>query len=457
MRTLMLSLLALTLPLSAATLQVDVARNGFAGPLDVAIATRIEGAPPIWSAPKRVASDQSSVTFPDLAAGLYLVLVQGPQPLQRLGASANVGSAGSKLRLEIPNTQTAMRVTLGGQPLARAEVELVQDEWRWTTAFETGEDGRFAGALWQPGKYTARVQQDRSSAPHITDVVVSAQPLTIDVPDRHIVGRILGDDGKPLGGATVSLRTESGHATLTVRTTSAPDGRFEFFGVREGAHAVTARAPSYLNSDAVAFELRGAKAQHAVDLKLTHGTQRSIEVIDGRGDVIANATLLAACDGHIKSTTVTNAAGQANVALPTSGSCVVYALPKEGSIGIARVEKAKNLVIRVPAGASLLRLALKSEAGDAFSGLSLLMRVDGTVVPPAIGRQLATRGLSLVTDDDGGIALGSIPPGTYEFWPYRTEAEGQLIYEVAAESTAPIRVNVAAGANNATVKFKARH
>lgn len=456
MRTFMLSLLVFTFPLSAATLKVDVARNVFTGPIDVAIGTRIDGMPPTFSPPKRIAAGASSVAFPDVTPGLYIVLAQGPEPLQRLGANANVGSNGTTLRLSLPQSQTALRVTLGGQPLAHAAVELAHEELRWSTEIETGDDGRFAGAMWQPGTYTARVQQERTTAPHIADVTLSAEPLTIDVPDRHIVGRVLGDDGKPFGGAVVLLRTESAHATLTVRTSSAPDGRFEFFGVREGAHSLTARAASYLNSDAVAFELRGAKAQQTVDLKLTHGTQRAIEVIDSHGDAIANATLLATCDGHIKSTSITNAAGQANVALPSSGSCVVYALPKEGSIGIARVEKAKSLVVRVPAGASSLRLALKSEAGAAFSGLSLLMRVDGTVVPPAIARQLANHGVSLVTDDDGSIALGSIPPGTYEFWPYRTEAEGLMIYEVAADAAAPIRVNVAAGENNATVRFRSR-
>jgi hypothetical protein len=63
-----------------------------------------------------------------------------------------------------------------------------------------------------------------------------------------------------------------------------------------------------------------------------------------------------------------------------------------------------------------LKLALKSEGGDAFSDLWLLMRIDGMVVPPAIARQLATRGLSLVTNAERRVSLEHIPPGTYEFW-----------------------------------------
>jgi hypothetical protein len=67
-----------------------------------------------------------------------------------------------------------------------------------------------------------------------------------------------------------------------------------------------------------------------------------------------------------------------------------------------------------------------------------------------------TRGLSLVTDAEGNISLAHIPPGTYEFWPYRTEAEGRLIYDIAADFAAPISLSLVTGENDATVKLRAR-
>jgi hypothetical protein len=84
------------------------------------------------------------------------------------------------------------------------------------------------------------------------------------------------------------------------------------------------------------------------------------------------------------------------------------------------------------------------------------MRIDGMVVPPAIARLLSSRGFSLVTNEEGNLALERIPPGTYDFWPYRTTAEGQMLYETATEFEAPISVTVLTGENNATVKFRAR-
>lgn len=441
---------------SAATLDVEIRREGFTGPMTVAVAPRVDGQTPVWTATRTLAADQSSASFDGLAPGLYVVLASGPQPLQRLGAKANLGSDGHTLRLVLAREHTELRVTVGGEPLPRASIVLMHPELRWETEVETGDDGRFAGELWAADVYTAGVRRDPSSSSHHVDVWLSAKPATIDVPDRHVAGRVVAD-GRPLAGAILHLRSENPQSTLTVRTRSAPDGRFEFFGVREGALTLTARAPSYLDTDPITFELRGSSARHVVDVELMRGTRRAVRVVDGRGAAIAGATLIASCDGHVKSTSVTNAEGTADVALRGDGaSCAIYALPKEGSIAIAAVDGSGPLLIRVREGSSSLRLTLKSEAGEVFSAMSLLMRIDGIAVPPAVARLLGTRGFPLVTNEEGSIALQRIPPGTYEFWPYRTTAEGEMLYETAAELAAPIAIKVLAGANDATVRFQAR-
>lgn len=205
---------------------------------------------------------------------------------------------------------------LAGRPVAGASVLLTEEELVWDTRLEAGDDGRFVGALWQPGAYTASVWRDPNAAPYVADVALSAEPLIIDVPDRLVTGRVVGDDGRPIAGAKVILRTQGEHLTLTAGTSSASDGRFEFFGVREGAQTLRAKAPSYLDSDVASFELLGATARHSHDRKLARGTQRTVRVVDTYSEPVGGAMLFAACDGHIKSTAVTDAQGQVDVTLP---------------------------------------------------------------------------------------------------------------------------------------------
>lgn len=449
------SLLAFSLSASAAALRVEVSRNGFTGPIDVAIASRVEGTAPRWSAAKTLPASSTAI-FTGMSDGLYLVMVKGPQPLQRLTAKANLGANGATVRLTIPKGKTSLRVMLAGRPIARAAVELTQQEMRWTTELQTDDDGRFEGSLWQPGAYDVAVWRDRGAAPHILNVTLAAKPWTIDVPDRFVAGSVAGEDGKPVAGATVFLRTQDDVSTQTLHTSSGSDGRFEFFGVRQGSQSLTARAPSYLDSDAVAFELEGKSVRRSFDLALTHGIQRPVRVVDHRGEPVADASLLAACDGNIKSAAATDAEGRAKVALPPGGSCAVYAVPKDGSIAVSPVWGDDSIVLRVPAGSSSLRLSLAADNGADFAGVWLLMRINGTIVPPAVARRLVNRGLRLVTDSEGAIELAHIPPGTYEFWPYQTDLEGQILYEGANTMSAPISLDVAAGENSAKVKLRSR-
>lgn len=448
-------ILLFDLTASAATLEVEVNRQGFTGPIQVAVAPRVDGKPPEWSSTKTLPAGRSAVRFQDLPTGLYAVLVSGPQPLQRLSARANLGTDGATLRLVIPRSKTVLHATLAGEPLARAGISFTHDKLRWHMELETGEDGQFTGELWEPGPYTANVRRDRISAPHSAEVSLAPGTVTIDVPDRHVTGRVLAG-GKPLGGAIVNLRAEDTQSILTVRAQTAPDGRFEFFGVREGALSLTARAPSYLESDTATFELRGSPAQHSIDIELTRGEPRAVRVVDARDAAIAGATLIAACDGHAKSRSVTNANGDAEVALPRGSSCAIYVLPQEGSIAVEPVKGPEPLLIRVPEGSSSLRLALKSVEGKPFTDLILLMRINGMAVPPAVARLLGSRGFSFMTDQQGNLSMERIPPGTYDFWPYYTTAEGQMLYETAMEFDPPISLKVHKGENSATIRFQAR-
>ena len=82
------------------------------------------------------------------------------------------------------------------------------------------------------------------------------------------------------------------------------------------------------------FELLGAPARHSRDLMLARRTQRTMRVVDQHSDPVGGAMLFAACNGQIKSTALTDDQGRVEVALPDAGGCSIYALPKEGSLGV---------------------------------------------------------------------------------------------------------------------------
>ena len=88
---------------------------------------------------------------------------------------------------------------------------------------------------------------------------------------------------------------------------------------------------------------------------------------------------------------------------------------------------------------------------------SLLMRYDGELLPAEVAEELTdTQGLQLTTGPDGEAHLRNIPSGTYEFWPYRTEAEAESIVAAGSLYLAPIEVNVLTGENKIAVKFNSR-
>ncbi|MEA2462501.1 MAG: hypothetical protein QOJ98_248, partial [Acidobacteriota bacterium] len=219
-----------------------------------------------------------------------------------------------------------------------------------------------------------------------------------------------------------------------------------------GAQILTARAASHLNSDALAFDLPPAAGTRQLEIALTHGEQHEVKVVDSHGEAIAGATLIAACDGNVKSIAVTDNTGSAPLATPPGVQCSFYALPQEGSLAAAHTHG----TVRVPPAASSLRLQLLTDANEPLGDVSLLMRVNGEMIPPAVGRQFAVRGFDLTTAEDGSVSLARIPSGTYEFWPYRGEAEGLMLYELAGDMAAPITLNVKTGENEAKIKLRKR-
>ena len=168
-----------------------------------------------------------------------------------------------------PETRFAGRVERSdGAPLPAATVtlripgasgaSLASPERSWTTDAQ----GEFRGTAPEEGVLVARhpgflpaVVQLRSGRPGPQLVRLVLQPVAGEAGDRSVAGIVLGSEGAPVPGATVTLgagrgRGGLGWALLPAPVSTDSDGRFRFASVPETAAWVQARNADLLSDPA---------------------------------------------------------------------------------------------------------------------------------------------------------------------------------------------------------------
>jgi hypothetical protein len=224
-------------------------------------------------------------------------------------------------------------------------------------------------------------------------------------------------------------------------------------GVSAGLHSLRVIASGYLRAKPI--ELRITSGEQVENVVLDAGTSLPVEVVDADGKPVSGATIVSATGGTIHSTTHTDVLGRANVATPPGVDATLFVLSREGGIVAQPVASARR--ITVPEGSASLQIdALADDAP--LTGISLLLRYNGTLVPPEVARILgAQQQTSFVTDAQGRVVLPRIAPGAYELWAYRSDEEAEALMASQSALAAPISLEVAPGENRVTVRFKARH
>lgn len=443
----------------AASVRVVVQRGAFDGALDVSLGIHDEGAPARWLT-RQSAGRGSSVVFRDLEAGKYAVLIAGPEPLERLVKTINVG-AGDVRELVAPLSFVLAhgRLTMEGKPLAGMNVRFDNVEGGWSSTVATNGGGEVTTPIWQTGLYSVSIRKGDWGAPIVRDVDLDARSFAdfvIDVPDRRVSGRVLDENGAPVENALIVLRSRTDRLTRTVRMYTENDGRFEFNGVAAGDEEVRVFPQGFLRPDPKGFRLTAADRVHEETFALQRGSERQIRVVGRDGAPVSRAEVVIASADRTRAAAITDERGRARISAPAGGESIVFVFPKEGSLAARRLGRDDtNIRIDIPAPNASIDIATLTTEGTAVPNVDLLVRYNGDLLPPDVLREIRSyRGLSFETDESGSAHVQHLPAGTYEFWPYRSEGEADSLLASVSAITAPIVVNAVTGENKVTVRFR---
>ena len=404
----------------------------------------------------RLAAGKNTLDFDNLGSGAYVLLLRGPGPLQQHATKIILGTGDDRREeLAIHPLPFTARITMGGEPLPDATIAMRNRTFQWHGDLHSDAAGRVSGEIWQPGEFAAEYRGSTAASTFLQAVTLaSTAPVTmnLDLARREVRGQVLDVDGFPVAGAKVFLRTDTDDTSSTVRTESAPDGRYAFEAVAAGEQFVTIVADDYLIPDEQHFTMHPADTLRDVPIRLDPGTLRTLRVRDAAGHPPIAADVIAVSNGTVRALTYTDQEGRARVPLPKTSS-VIFVLARDGAFTAVRPTD-EDLAITLPAPVSSLEITTRTTTGQPLSNINLLVAYAGEPLPLEVARRYERAHGPLRTDDAGELLLRNIPAGTYQFWPYATESEAESL--LASGSAAPITVNVKAGENAIVVDFQAK-
>jgi carboxypeptidase family protein len=439
-----------------ATLRVRIARGKETGPIELEAGVLTDGSRPVWTARRTLAPGQSSVAFDDLDRDVYAVLLSGREPLQKMLVRAVINQQKNTIDVSLPDTRVRGAITLGGEPLPGASVELHR-QGVWTTSLVSDANGELASAAWENGELDALVSGGGLPSKRLIRLRAGAG-LNIDLPSRTLRGAIVDEGGSHVAGARVALEVEQDEMHGFIRTQTDLEGRYAFGGVDTGRFRLHADAEGYLRIDPIDVVVTGDQTVVEQPIVVESAHARPLEIVDRDGRPVAGAAVACAVDGRIRATAMTDANGRATIGTPAAPS-VLFVIPPEGSLAVVRLASSRDEATRIaiPPGEAKLDITALAPGDSPLAGVSLLMRFNGELFTPEIARELRLwHRSSLRTGDDGRTTLTQIPTGYYEFWPYQSAEEAEMLIESSVAMAAPIALHVVGGENEVKVRFEAR-
>lgn len=458
----MAAALAAAKPAHTAVIEANV--RGTAEPLVVELLVRDENDE--WKDVARLglAAKTRSARFDQLPAGVYQVRVRGTEKTEVLATRVIVGDGDTRrAAIEIQPFELTGRVTHGGTELAGGLLALRQDDFQWRAPVPIGADGSFRATLWQRGKFKYSVQAPSLSSSHVGSAVIASLPArwSIDVPAGRIEGVVRDTkSGAAVSGAVVALETQTSEGDRTRQVRTDANGHFAFSAVTDGNQTVRVISLHHLEPAPLEFEFGSTGRRRELDVRLDAGRQVPLLILDEEQRPTAGARVFVAVGGKVCARSLADEDGRVSVALPEGESATLFVVPDHGAFAVQRIAREQDggrVRIHLPRAGSSLLIKAQTTDGKPMPPFSLLLRYNGELMPPEVAEELAAvQKLALITSGESEASLRNIPAGSYEFWPYRTDAEAESIVASGTTFAAPIQVNVRAGENKIAVKFKAR-
>lgn len=403
---------------------------------------------------------EQAVVFKDVAAGEYILLAKGDEPLQRMTAKVTVKEAeDADVAMDIEPARLVATVLLGGAPVADTDLDLSHTAGQWRSLLRTDARGVATTELWQQGDFAVFVTPPQASAPFFVLKKLSGYgdiQWTVELPRRQVVGRITDADGKtPIANASIFLETRTSDGTAQARGTSDASGQFEFTFVEPGKQTMTVSAPRFVNT-VRHFELGEKAGVHREDIAMEAAATARVLVVDHRGIPVSGCTVV---DTSLtKNLVQTDEAGMAEIPLRHGETKVVHFVPRSGSFAAVPLTGAKRSSepptrVTIPPGDAVIVVRSETTAGGPVPTVHLMLRVNGQLLPPPVQDQIRLlQGTQFQTGADGVVVLRNMPSGLYELWPHFSEKEAWDIMNGLGPEP-PVRMTVRAGQNTATLTF----
>jgi hypothetical protein len=281
--------------------------------------------------------------------------------------------------------------------------------------------------------------------------------FALDLPARRIRGEVVDEHGLPVDRAVVVLRAKSGDLPTNVRFTTGPDGAFQYAGIHPGPYELEVISQRHLLGDAVAFEAREADQVVWQQIAVNSGRPQSIDVVDNHGSPLPDALVVCTTEGSLRAVARTDFRGHAVLMTPPGDPGMAWVAPPAGSLAGLRLDRGLTPAkIVVPPPSASLDVSLRTTTGEGVPHVSLLLRYNGVVVPPAFQKLLRRELFDPATNEDGHATLSRIPTGFWEMWPYNSEEEAEALMASASPFLAPINVNVVTGENHVVIRLNKR-